>query len=148
MSNAIYIELISSGDKLVIAVPVGDIGYHHPYSIVRVQHGTDIVADIRDSKFFTRHPISELPKEITEDFDWRRKYHDNAVCFYKEIVQGDNFRKQASECMRLSMEVIDEYNLFLQHMPTHAALIKSLPDIKEKLKRILEISKQINNGNN
>lgn len=146
MSNVIYIELISSGDKLVIAVPVGDIGYHQPYSIVRVQHGTDIVADIRDSKFFTRHPISELPKEIIEDFDWRRKYHDNAVCFYKEIVQGDNFRKQATECMRLSMEVIDEYNVLLQNLPTNDIVLNKLPEIKEKLKRVLDVSKQINNG--
>ena len=93
MSNAIYIELTSQGDKLVIAIPIGHIGYHQPWELVRVQYGADAVANIRDSKFFSKHPISELPKE---------------------------------------------------NMPPNDIVSNKLPEIKEKLKTILEISKQIN----
>lgn len=143
MSNAIYIETTAQAGGMLIAFPVGDLNSHQPYRLVKVHYGREAVRDILDSKYFTKHNLSELPSDITEMFEYK-KVSDHAYCFYKEIVQGDDFKKQATECMRISMEVIDEYNILLQNLPASDIVSNKLPEIKQKLQRVLEISKQIN----
>ncbi len=86
MSNVIYIETTAQVGNLLIALPVGDIEYHEPYKIVKIANGREVIRDIRDSKYFTRHLMSELPESINEMFDYKR-YKDHAYCFYKEVIQ-------------------------------------------------------------
>ncbi len=85
-SNTIYLEL-SHPRQLLIALPVGDINYYDPYTFAKVEYSHDILDDITDSKFFTKHSIDELPDGVKDIFEWKHRYAERAKCFYTETLQ-------------------------------------------------------------
>lgn len=141
MSNVIYIELTAQSGGILIALPVGDIEYHQPYDLVKVQYATDVRDNIKDSKFFSQHPISELPESITEMFDYKR-YAENAICFYKEIVQGPDKLKIASKVINKLATAVQDYNELMREFTPSIDQLRKIQQIKENLKEVKELSEE------
>ncbi len=142
MSNVYYIELSGQGDRLLLAIPIGDINYSQPFDLVRVQYDRDVMDNIHDSKFFTKHSIAELPEEITTVFDYKNNWKEFAVCFYKEIVQGPDKLKIAAKVINKLATAVQDYNELMREFTPSIDQLRKIQQIKEDLKEVKELSEE------
>lgn len=90
MTTNIYFIRLENPTALIIALPTGDINYYEPFTLEKLQYSKGLIDEIEQSKFFEQYQLKDLPKGITDMFNWKHEFAERAIYFYKEKVQIKN----------------------------------------------------------
>jgi hypothetical protein len=90
METNIYFIRLENPTALIVALPIGDINYYEPFILEKLQYSKELIVEIEKSKFFEQFQLKELPKGVTDMFNWKHEFAERAIYFYKEIVQTKN----------------------------------------------------------
>lgn len=68
--ESIYYIVVSGPRELLIAVETRE----ERYEIYEVEYGRDLIYKIEESPLFYTIPVKDLPYDIANDFDFKRKH--------------------------------------------------------------------------